>query len=63
MASEFVSLAVLVHEHLETQERTFKQFIEFHTNSVNEEIKALRKYVDDLKTSLVFSQKDPGKKI
>ena len=57
MASEFVSLAV-VRELLETQERAFKQFIEFHTNSVKEEINALRKYVDDLKMRLVFSQKD-----
>ena len=57
MASEFVSLAV-VRELLETQERTFKQFIEFHKNSVKEVIKALRKYVDDIKTSLVFSLKD-----
>ena len=57
MTSEFVSLAV-VPELLETQERAFKQFTEFHTNSVKEEINTLRKYVDDLKTSLVFSQKD-----
>ena len=57
MTSEFVSLAV-VCELLETQERAFKQFLEFHTNSVKEEINTLRKYVDDLKTSLVFSQKD-----
>ena len=57
MTSEFVSLAV-VRELLETQERAFKQFIEFHTNSVKEEINTLRKHVDDLKTSLVFSQKD-----
>ena len=57
MTSEFVSLAV-VRELLETQEKAFKQFIEFHTNSVKEEINTLRKYVDDLKTSLVFSQKD-----
>ena len=53
----FVSLAV-VCELLETQERAFKQFIEFHTNSINDEINALRRYVDDLKTSLVFSQED-----
>ena len=56
MTSEFVSLAV-VRELLETQERAFKQFIEFHTNSVKKEINTLRKYVDDLKTSLVFSQR------
>ena len=37
MTSEFVSLAV-VHELLETQERAFKQFSEFHTNSIKEEI-------------------------
>ena len=54
MASEFVSLAV-VHELLETQKRAFKQFTEFHMDSVKEVINTLRKYVDDLKTSL---QKD-----
>ena len=57
MASEYVSLAV-IKELLETQERVFKQFIEFHTSSVKEEIASLRKYVDEVKTSLVFSQKD-----
>ena len=57
MASEFSSLAV-VHQFLKTQERAFKQCIDFHTNSVKEEINTLRKYVDDLKMSLVFSQKD-----
>ena len=57
MASEYVSLAV-VKELLETQERVFKQFKEFHTSSVKEEIASLRKYVDEVKTSLVFSQKD-----
>ena len=58
ITSEFVSLAV-VRELLEMQERAFKQFIELHTNSVKEEINTLRKYVDDLKTSLVLiSQKD-----
>ena len=59
MASEFVtcSLAVVL-ELLGTQERTFEQFIEFHMTNVKEEINALRKYVDDLKTILVFSQKD-----
>ena len=57
MASEFVSLAV-VRKLLETEERAFKQFIEFHTNSAKEEINASRKYVDDLKASLVFSHKD-----
>ena len=51
MTSEFVSLAV-VRELLETQERAFKEFIEFHTKSVKEEINTLRKYVDDIKTSL-----------
>ena len=50
----------MVGELLETQERTFKQFIEFHTNSVKGEINTLRKYVVDLKTSLVFSQKVIG---
>ena len=35
-----------------------KQFIEFHTSSVKEEMHSLRKYVDDLETSLAFSQKD-----
>ena len=57
MVSEFISLAV-VCELLETQEREFKQFIEFHTDSVKEEINSLWKYVDNLKTDLVFSQKD-----
>ena len=57
MSSEYVSLAV-VRELLETQERVFKQFIELHTSSVKEEIHSLRKYVDDLKNSLAFSQKD-----
>ena len=57
MTSEFVSL-VVVPELMETQERAFKQFTEFHTNSVKEEINTLREYVDDLKTSLIFSQKD-----
>ena len=57
MASEYVSLAV-VKELLETQERVFKQFIEFHRSSVKEEIASLRKYVDEVKTSLVFSQKN-----
>ena len=33
----------------------FKQFVEFHTSCVKEEIHSLRKYFDDLKTS---SQKD-----
>ena len=59
MTSEFVRLAV-VGELLETQERAFKQFIEFHTNFVKGEINTSRKYVDDLKTSLVFSLKDIG---
>ena len=57
MSSEYVSLAV-VRELLETQERVFKQFTEFHTSSVKEEIHSLGKYNDDLKTSLAFSQKD-----
>ena len=57
MSSEYVSLAV-VHELLKTQERVFTQFIEFHTSCVKEEIHSLRKYVEDLKSSLVFSQKD-----
>ena len=34
MTSEFVSFAV-VRELLETQERAFKHFIEFHTNNVS----------------------------
>ena len=50
----------MVGELLETQERGFKQFIEFHTNIVKGEINTLRKYVDEPKTSLVFSQKDIG---
>ena len=54
MASEYVSLAV-VKELDKTQERLFKQFVEFHTSSVKEEITALRKYVDKVKTSRVFS--------
>ena len=57
MASEYVSLAV-VKELLENQERVPKQFIEFHTSSVKEEITSLRKYADEVKTSLVFSQKE-----
>ena len=57
MASEYVSLAV-VKELLETQERVFKQFIKFHTRSVKEEITSLRKYADEVKTSLLFSHKD-----
>ena len=57
MSSEYVSLAV-VCELLETQEIVFKQFIGLHTASVKEEIHSLRKYVDDLKNSLTFSQKD-----
>ena len=51
MATEFVSLSV-VRELLGTLERTFKQFIEFHMNNVKEEIKALSKYVEDLKGKL-----------
>ena len=48
----------IVKELLEAQERVFKQFTEFHTSSVKEEITSLRKYVDEVKTSLVFSQTD-----
>ena len=51
-------MLAVVKELLETQERVFKQFIEFHTSSVKEEITSLRKHVDEVKTSLVFSQKD-----
>ena len=54
---EYVTLAI-VRELMETQERAFKQTIELYTNNVREEVKSIRKTVEDLKTSLNFSQKD-----
>ena len=56
MSAEFVTLAV-VRELLETQERAFKQIMEFQMNAVKEEMKLLKKDVDELKSSLTFSQK------
>ena len=57
MSAEFVTLAV-VRELLETQERAFKQIMEFQMNLVKEEMKLLKKDVNELKSSLTFSQKD-----
>ena len=57
MSAEFVTLAV-VRELLETQERAFKQIMEFQMNAVKEEMKLLKKDVNELKSSLTFSQKD-----
>ena len=57
MNFEYVTLAI-VRELMETQERGFKQTIELYTNSVREEVKSVKKTVKDLKTSLMFSQKD-----
>ena len=57
MSAEFVTLAV-VRELLETQERAFKQIMEFQMNAVKEEMKQLKKDLNELKSSLTFSQKD-----
>ena len=57
MNFEYVTLAI-VRELMETQERGFKQTIELYTNSVREEVKSVKKTVKDLKTSLMFSQKN-----
>ena len=54
---EYVTLAI-VRELMETQERAFKQTIELYTSNVREDVKSVRKTVEDLKTSLIFSQKD-----
>ena len=57
MSAELVTLAV-ERELLETRERAFKQIMEFQMNAVKEEMKLLKKDVDELKSSLTFSQKD-----
>ena len=57
MNAEYVTLSI-VRELMETQERAFKQTIELYTNNVREEVKSIRNIVEDLKTSLMFSQKD-----
>ena len=48
----------MVRELLEMQERAFRQTIELYTSNVREEVSTLRRAVEDLKTSLAFSQKD-----
>ena len=57
MNVEYIALAIF-RELMETQERTFKQTIYLYTNCVREEVKSARKTVEDLETSLMFSQKD-----
>ena len=56
MSAEFVTLAV-VRELLETQERAFKQIMEFQMNAVKEEMKLLKKDVNELKSSLTFHKR------
>ena len=55
--SEQVTLAT-VRELLETQERTFKYTIELLTKNFKDDINEIKRTVEDLKTSLNFSQKD-----
>ena len=43
---------------METQGRAFKETIELYTKNVREEVESIRKTVENLKTSLMFSQKD-----
>ena len=55
--SEQVMLAT-IRELPETQEQTFKYTIELLTKNFKDDINEIKRTVEDLKTSLNFSQKD-----
>ena len=57
MSTEVVSLAVM-KELISTQERAFRQTVEMFATNMKEDINSIRKTVEDLKCSLIFSQKD-----
>ena len=56
-SSQYVTLPI-VHELLATQERSFKTVVQMFFESVNSEVRDIRKEVIDLEESLMFSQKD-----
>ena len=54
----FAAIQAYTKELLEIQEKGFKSSLQMFVDTFNAELKAIRSDVNDLKSSLQFSQKD-----